>query len=92
MSPQQLFAWRREARSMFSESAQSTTASATCDTRPAFAPVVTMAPAGSPPSIPPKGNAPGIIEIVIGAVTVRVIGLVATEAIATAVRAVRRSS
>ena len=33
-----------------------------------------------------------LLVLVIGAVTVRVIGLVATEAIATAVRAVRRSS
>lgn len=104
LSPQQLFAWRREARAMFAGTAEVAAAPAVTRLRekpgrsrtdeqvPAFAPVVLAAPVGSPPSIPPKRNAPGIIEIAIGDVTVRVIGQVASEAIEAALRAVRRVS
>lgn len=103
LSPQQLFAWRREARAMFAETAEVAAAPAVTRLRekpgtsrteqaPAFAPVVLAAPVGLPPSIPPKRNAPGIIEIAIGDVTVRVIGQVASEAIEAALRAVRRAS
>jgi transposase len=93
MSPQQLFAWRREARAMFAETSGVTTTPAAPEQTPAFAHVVLAAPAGSPPAPPaPKGNAHGTIEIVIGDTTVRVIGPVASEAIAAVLRAVRRSS
>ena len=93
MSPQQLFAWRREARAMFAETSGVTTTPAAPEQTLAFAHVVLAAPAGSPHAPPsPKGNAHGTIEIVIGDTSVRVIGLVATEAITAALRAVRRSS
>ena len=94
MSPQQLFAWRREARAMFAETSEVTTTPAAPEQTPAFAHVVLAAPAGAPPSAPPapKGNAHGTIEIVIGDTSVRVIGPVASEAIAAVLRAVRRSS
>lgn len=93
MSPQQLFAWRREARAMFAETSGVTTTPAAPEQTLAFAHVVLAAPAGSPPAPPaPKGNAHGTIEIVIGDTTVRVIGPVASEAIAAVLRAVRRSS
>jgi hypothetical protein len=91
MSPQQLFAWRREARAMFADTADLATTSAGSEPVPAFAQVVLAAPA-SPPPPAPKGNASGTIEIVIGDVIVRVIGPVATEAITAALRAVRRAS
>jgi hypothetical protein len=58
----------------------------------AFAQVAIAAPSASSASSVLKGNAPGAIEIVIGDATVRVIGQVATEAIAAALRAVRRTS
>lgn len=94
MSPQQLFAWRREARAMFAETAEVTTTPAAPEQTPAFAHVVLAAPAGAPPSAPPapKCNVPGLIEIVICDATVRVIGQVATEVITAALRAVRRAS
>jgi transposase len=94
MSPQQLFAWRREACAMFADTAEVATTPARPEPAPVFAQVVLAAPATAPPSAPPspKGNAPGTIEIVIGDATVRVIGQVASEAIAAALRALRRSS
>jgi transposase-like protein len=109
LSPQQLFAWRREARAMSGESTEVTAAAAapavarpasremTDPSRPgepaaAFAQVVLAAPSPSSASPALKGNAPCAIEIVIGDATVRVIGQVATEAIAAALRAVRRTS
>lgn len=90
LSPQQLFAWRREARAMSGQSAEAATAPA--EQVPAFAQVVIAA--GSPPLAPPerKEKVPGVIEIVIGDASVRVIGQVATEAIIAALRAVRRAS
>lgn len=105
MSPQQLFAWRREARAMFAETGEVTATPDAPEQKPAFAHVVLAAPAGAPPSVPPApkgngsapaperpGNAPGTIDIVIGDTTVRVIGPVSSEAIAAVLRAVRRSS
>jgi transposase len=104
LSPQQLFAWRREVR-MSGQRAEVTAApaapavvckaarevpdSARAEHAPAFAQVVIAAP--SPPSTP-TGNGPGAIEIVIGDTSVRVIGQVATEALTAVLRAVRRAS
>ena len=119
MSPQRLFGWRREARALFSEdaggdanavsgAAQSGTfvpaaASKSPDTRAAFAPVVLVAPAGSPPSgsgggpPPSPGHPPsdgsgkaGVIEIVVGGMVVRVIGPVDADALATVLAVARR--
>lgn len=108
LSPQQLFAWRREARAL-SPCAKIAAAPATqavvckasrerpdppqpAEQAPAFAQVVVAA--GSPPSASPapKGKVSGAIEIVIGDTSVRVIGQVATKAITAALRAVRRAS
>lgn len=93
MSPQQLFAWRREARAMFADATEAVAPPAVSEAAASFAQVVLAAPA-VPPSAPPASrvNAPGVIEIVIGDATVRVIGQVTTEAITAALRAVRRAS
>lgn len=100
MSPQQLFAWRREARAMFETQPlcpaeaplrrASVTAQA-CEPTPAFAQVVVAAPTGSPPSAP-MAKASGTIEIVIGDCVVRVVGPVNTDAITTVLQAIRRAS
>jgi transposase len=98
LSPQQLFAWRREARARSSQSVE--VAAASCDMpdtpppaqqTPAFAQVVIAA--GSPPSASPapKGTVQGAIEIVIGDTSVRVVGQVTIEAITAVLRAVRRA-
>lgn len=100
MSPQQLFAWRREARAMFRDddagvarpASPSRPVPLSSGPAPAFAEVVLAAPAGSPPTPPLPKEKASTIEIVIGDVTVRVIGPVASEAITAALRAVRRSS
>jgi transposase len=108
LSPQQLFAWRREARGMSGQSVEVAGAPAApavvCKAareipdplRPAEqagAFAQVVIAAPSPPSSPaPKRNVPGAIEIVIGDTSVRVIGQVATETITAALRAVRRAS
>jgi transposase len=106
LSPQQLFAWRREARALSEQKTEIAAAPAVvCKTAceipappraaeqaPAFAQVMIAAASPASASPAPKGNAPGAIEIVIGDTSVRVIGQVATEAITAVLRAVRRAS
>ena len=104
LSPRQLFAWRREARALFSEEAVSGASEQTSQVLsapspvssqgPAFARVVIAGSAGSPPSAPaaPRDETSGSIEIVIGEVTVRVIGEFGTERLEATLRAIRRSS
>ena len=106
LSPQQLFAWRREARATSGQRAEvAATPAVVCkasrerpeppqpaEQAPAFARVIIAAGSAPSASPVPKGNAPGAIEIVIGDTSVRVIGQVATEAITAALRAVRRAS
>jgi transposase len=104
LSPQQLFAWRRAARSP--EVAAALVAPAV-DSKashdlpapprptapaPAFAQVVVAGSSAPSVSALRKEKAPGAIEIVIGDASVRVIGEVATDAIAAVLRAVRRTS
>jgi transposase len=64
LTPQQLFAWRREARR-----------TRTCASRVAFAPVVLEAsrlPAGAAPIASSHSGSSSVIEIMIGGATVRV--------------------
>jgi transposase len=100
LSPQQLFAWRREARVLFEEASDtgaSTEAVAShyrmtrqkpsrdvAHEAPQFVPVVMAA---SPSSSPSSG-----IEIVVGDLVVRVLGEVETSALAAVLTAVRRLS
>lgn len=108
LSPQQLFAWRREARALFQDGGNGDAAvvgtapqpptkrghARDLDTKvPPFVPVVIASSAPpSPPSCPPRPIGSSTIEIMIGDVVVRVIGLVETTALATVLRAVRRSA
>jgi transposase len=107
LSPQQLFAWRREARALFQDGDNGDAAVVATarqpltnsgDARdldakaPPFVPVVVASSAPpSPPSCPPHPIGSGTIEIMIGDVVVRVIGVVETTALASVLRAVRRS-
>lgn len=105
--PQQLFAWRREARALFreggsaveSESALRSRQKArpvqvsSSDEAPAFAQVVMAVPA--PSSVPPPSTSSarsGTIEIALGDTVVRVVGEVETAALAAVLAAVRRAS
>jgi transposase len=102
LSPQQLFAWRRAVRdpevagALVAPAADCKPSDLSSPPRPAepipaFAQVVVAA--SSAPSVSPsRKKAPGAIEIVIGDTSVRVIGEVATDVIAAALRAVRRAS
>lgn len=99
LSPQQLFSWRREFRDFDASTPAALTRpgdskSPSSETKPAamtFAPIVVAA--ASPPPPPPSGpGAPGIIEIVIGDMVVRVLSQVETATLAAVLRAVRRAS
>jgi transposase len=109
LSPQQLFAWRRDARAISGQSPEKAAAVAApvvdcraacelpdplrgAEPTPSFAPVVIAASSPASASPVPKGNALGVIEIVIGDTTLRVLGQVTTDAITAALRAVRRAS
>jgi transposase len=104
LSPQQLFAWRRQARALLHEagnaprrwrrgSGQSATPGI-CNDAPTFAPVVITGPARSSPRISARSPAvvSNSIEIAIDDAVVRVIGPVETEALVAVLRAVRRAS
>jgi transposase len=104
LSPQQLFAWRREARASFHQAGNAPQprrrkgrplpTTAICDDAPAFAPVVIAASARSSPSrsAQPSPIGSGTIEIAVADAVVRVIGQVETEALVAVLRAVRRAS
>jgi transposase len=98
LSPQQLFAWRREAdatpqpRRKATPQAQPPEIS---EAAPVFAPVVIAAPAPPPlPSAPSQRPAvdSGTIEIAIGGAVVRIIGQVETSRLVAVLRAVRKAS
>ena len=106
LSPQQLFAWRREARALFrggSDAAVTATAEID-DEAPAFVPVVMAhrdlprsaiqepAPSSPPPGSPPSPAHSATIEITLGDAVVRVSGPVETSTLIAVLRAVRRSS
>jgi transposase len=91
LSPQQLFAWRREAQALFNDGADTAPGNdAALDDAPVFAPVVIAAPAS--PSSPSRPPDPGTIEITIGDAVVRVTGHVETSSLIAVLRALRRSS
>lgn len=108
LSPQQLFAWRREARALFQDEGNGDAAVAATAPQPPtksgharefeakappFVPVVIASSAPpSPPGCPPPPIVSGTIEIMICDIVVRVTGLVETTTLATVLRAVRRSA
>jgi transposase len=108
LSPQQLFAWRREARALFQDGGNGDAAVVATAPQPPtksgharelgakvppFVPVVIASSAPpSPTGCPPSPIGSGTIEIMIGDIVVRVTGLVETTALTTVLRAVRRSS
>ena len=108
LSPQQLFAWRREARALFGVGGDTAVAAAAptlsqkaSQARPlaiddhtaAFAPVVVAASSlSSPPPSPPPPPRPGTIEITIGDAVVRVSGQVDIALLVAALSVVRRAS
>jgi transposase len=108
LSPQQLFAWRREARAPFHEAPADNTAAhpaqqrrrrkgmqmppGICDVTPTFAPVVIAGAVRSSPRMSSQSAAVGSIEIVIADAVVRVIGQAETEAIVAVLQALRRTS
>ena len=89
LSPQQLFAWRREAREMFASEPSQAVASTSADNQQ-FASVVLVKSAASPPP-PPDGTSRGVIEIVIGNALVRVIGRVERGTLAEVLAALRHA-
>lgn len=102
LSPQQLFGWRREARSRDPAGRAGTRKGggsrlpagerASAGRVSAFAPVV-VATCAAAPSIPPSApSSPSVIEIAIGDVVVRVGGPVEATLITTVLRALRRAS
>jgi transposase len=93
LSPQQLFAWRREAQALFNDDTATASGNdaAPGDT-PVFAPVVIAAAEPASPSSPSRPPDPGMIEITIGDVVVRVTGHVETSSLIAILRALRRSS
>jgi transposase len=105
LSPQQLFAWRREARASYHEAPADNSAAnpaqqrrrrkgmqmppGICDVTPTFAPVVIAGAVGSSPR---QSAAGGSIEIAIADAVVRIIGQAETEAIVAVLQALRRTS
>lgn len=107
LSPQQLFAWRREARALLRDGDDADPATAPQPPRkagrarspepgneaPSFVPlVIASASPASPPGCPPPLPRPGTIEIAIGDTVVRIMGQVGTAELVAVLRAVRRSS
>jgi len=97
LSPQQLFAWRREADAIPEprrKAGQRAQPPEIGDAAPAFAPVVIAAPAAPLPLPPSQRHAaePGTIEIAIGGAVVRIIGQVETSMLTAVLRAVRKAS
>lgn len=111
LSPQQLFGWRREARTLLADatpvvemprhklrhpgkgSRAKRKDGSPGGPVPSFAPVVLVAPAAGPPPSPPSSSEPpGVIEIVIGETTVRILGAVDARTLEAVLAAVRRSS
>ena len=97
LSPQQLFAWRREADAI-PESHRKAVPQAQppeiSEAAPAFAPVVIAAPGPPITSGPSQRLAAdsGMIEIAIGGAVVRIIGQVETSMLTAVLRAVRKAS
>ncbi len=97
LSPQQLFAWRREADARPEprrKAAPQSQPPEISEAAPGFAPVVIAAPTPSLPSVPSQRPAAdsGMIEIAIGGAVVRIIGQVETSMLTAVLRAVRKVS
>ena len=97
LSPQQLFAWRREADAALEphrKAVPQVQPPEIGEAAPVFAPVVIAAPAPPLPSAPSQRSAAdsGTIEIAIGGAVVRIIGQVETSRLVTVLRAVRKAS
>ncbi len=84
ISPQQLFGWRARFRAAVAAMEQN-------DVKPAFAPVVVETPTAStqPPLREPAPEVPPVIEISIGAATVRVRGAVDAKALGAVLKALK---
>jgi transposase len=97
LSPQQLFAWRREADATpqpHRKGAPQAQSPEIGEVAPVFAPVVIAASAPPLPSAPshrPIADS-GTIEIAIGGAVVRIIGQVETSRLIAVLRAVRKAS
>ena len=96
LSPQQLFAWRREAQALFDDGVDTTSGDVAAAHEPLFASVViaarATATAPAPPSSPSQPPNPCMIEITIGDAVVRLVGQVETAMLVAVLRAVRRSA
>jgi transposase len=97
LSPQQLFAWRREANAAPEprrKAAPRAQPPAIGEAAPVFAPIVIAAPVPPLPSAPSQRPAAdsGMIEIAIGGAVVRIIGQVETSRLVAVLRAVRKAS
>ena len=97
LSPQQLFAWRREADAIpepHRKAVPQAQPPEISEAAPGFAPVVISAPAPPLPSGPSQRPAAdsGTIEIAISGAVVRIIGQVETSMLTAVLRAVRRAS
>jgi hypothetical protein len=92
LSPQQLFAWRREAQALFNDGVDTTSGDVAAAHEPLFASVVIAATATAPPSSPSQPPNPCMIEITIGDAVVRLVGQVETAMLVAVLRAVRRSA
>lgn len=106
LSPQQLFAWRREARALFQDKDDADAAAPATAPQPSRRAARTQSPepspkavsfvplviaSASPPSSPPSPPRPGTIEITIGNAVVRIFGQVETATLVAVLGAVRRS-
>jgi transposase len=97
LSPQQLFAWRREADAAPEPRRKATPQAQPPEIgegAPVFAPVVIAAPVPPMPSAASQRPAAdsGTIEIAIGGAVVRIIGQVETSRLVAVLRAVRKAS
>jgi transposase len=97
LSPQQLFAWRREVDAIpepHRKAVPQAQPPEISEAAPAFAPVVISAPAPPLPLAPSQRPAAdsGMIEIAIGGAVVRIIGQVETSMLTAVLRAVRKAS
>jgi transposase len=108
LSPQQLFAWRREARALFRDEVDVDAAAPATpqpsgkiartrspepdDEAPAFIPLVIASASPPAPGSPPSSPHPSTIEITIGDMVVRILGVVETATLVAVLRAVRRAS
>jgi transposase len=105
LSPQQLFAWRREARALFRDGGDAAGLEPAPlpsrkvglvrplevdDEAPPFVPLVVALT--SPPGSPAPPTRPGTIEVTIGDTIVRVVGQIEAAALVAVLRAVRKAS